>query len=58
MLVDFDTQPPHGIYIASCQARPCAEDEDPVFLEVGDQFNPTDGWYFLDTVTESYSEDG
>lgn len=44
--------------IASCQSRPCGEEEDPVYYNVGDDFNPTDAYYFLDTVADSYNDAG
>lgn len=52
--LNYDSDPPYGITLGYCQSKPCADDEEPVYLDDNTEYDVYAGYYFMITTAAAY----
>jgi len=52
--LNYASDPPYGITLGYCQSKPCADDEEPVYLDDNIDYDVFAGYYFMITTAAAY----
>lgn len=55
---NYANDPPFGMALGQCQSKPCAETEEPVWLDNETDFDLAGGWNFMATSDGAYQDNG
>lgn len=57
-IFNYANDPPFGMALGQCASNPCAETEEPVWLDNETDFDLAAGWNFMATRDGAYNEEG